>query len=59
MEIEFFVFSKEDYQLFEFHENETKHDKRNFMRGMTVTFVSKVSTITEKIGLKFSNRLFL
>ena len=28
------------------------------MRGMTVTFESKVFDITGKIGLKFSNQLF-
>ena len=30
MEIEFFVLTVEVFQVFEFHENEAKHDKQNF-----------------------------
>ena len=28
----------EVFQFFKFHENETKHDKHNFMRGLIVIF---------------------
>ena len=53
-----FLFILFVYQLFEFHENETKHEKRYFMRGTTVTFASKVSNITGKISWTLSNCLF-
>ena len=43
MEIEFFVFPVEAFQFSKFHENDTKHDKRNFKRGLTVTFMVKNS----------------
>ena len=35
---EFFIFPVEGFQFSKFHENEAIHDKRNFKRGLTVTF---------------------
>ena len=50
MEIQFFVFSVEVFQFFEFHENKAKRDRHNFERNFT---------ITGKIWLKFYNLTFL
>ena len=54
MEIELFVFSVEAFQVFEFHENEAKHEKHKFKRVLTVTF--EVNKLPEKV-LKFSKVL--
>ena len=43
MAIEFFVSAVEAFQFAKFHENDTEHDKRNFKRGLTVTFMVKNS----------------
>ena len=50
MEIQFFVFSVEVFQFFEFHENKAKRDRHNFERNFT---------ITRKIWLKFYKLTFL
>ena len=41
MDIEFFVFSVEAFRFSKFQENESKHDKRNIKRGLTMTFEVK------------------
>ena len=41
MEIEVFVFLMEAFLFSKFYENEAKHDKRNFKRGLSMTFVVK------------------
>ena len=41
MEIKFFIFSKDASQFSKFDENEVKHDKLNFKRGLTVKFKVK------------------
>ena len=38
MEIEVSLSSMAAFQFSEFHENEAKHDKLNFKKGLTVTF---------------------
>ena len=38
MEIAFFVSWVDALQSFKFHENEAKHDERNFKEDLTVTF---------------------
>ena len=42
MEITIFVFSVESFWFLEFHEKEAKSDKRNFTRGVTVSFEVKI-----------------
>ena len=54
MEIELFVFSVEAFQVFEFHENEAKHEKHKFKWVFTVSF--DVNKLPEKV-LKFSKVL--
>ena len=44
MVIKFFVFSEEAFKFSKFHENETKHEKRNFERGLIV----KICKMLEK-----------
>ena len=41
MKMKIFVFTMEVFQFFEFLENETKHEKWKFKRGLTVTFEVK------------------
>ena len=41
--IKFFIFPVEAFKCFKFHENEAKHDKSDFKRGLTVTFQVKNS----------------
>ena len=51
MAIDYFVFSVEAFQFSKFHENEAKHDKRNFKRGLTVTFkVKKFVKLLKKMA---------
>ena len=44
MMIMFFVFSEEAFNFSKFHENETKHEKHNFERGLIV----KICKMLEK-----------
>ena len=38
------------FEFSKFHENEAKHDKRGFKRGLTVTFkVKKIVKLLEKL----------
>ena len=43
MEIEVIVFPKEVFQFFKCHQNEAKHDKRDFKRGLAVVLEVKIS----------------
>ena len=58
MEINCFVFSVASFQLSEIYENNAKHDKSNFRRGLTVIFEQKIPKITKKVGLKFDKLNF-
>ena len=58
MEITIFVFSVESFWFLEFHEKEAKSDKRNFTRGVTVSFEVKIHKITGKIGFIFCKLTF-
>ena len=41
MAIDFSIFPVGAFQFYKFHENEAKHDKHNFEKGLTVTFKIK------------------
>ena len=53
MAIEFSIFSVESFQIFKFHENEAKHNKHNFKRGLTLTFEIKSFLNYWKTVLRF------
>ena len=38
MEIDFSIFPVGAFQFYKCHENDAKHDKHNFEKGLTVTF---------------------
>lgn len=59
MGLEFFgVFFVEPFQFLKFHESETKHDKRNFERGLTVPLEVKNSYNYGKNWLKVFQAYF-
>ena len=41
MAIDFSIFPEGAFQFPKFHENDAKHDKRKFEKGLTVTFEIK------------------
>ena len=41
MDINFFIFSEEDFKFSKLHDNEARQDKRNFKKDFTVTFEVK------------------
>ena len=52
MEIEFLVLSMGVLQFSKFHENGVDHDKRNFNRGLIVTFDVQILSNYRKNWLK-------
>lgn len=56
MEIAYSVLSVEAFKFSNFHENEAKHKKRNFKKGLTVTLeVKKFLRLLEKFAIKIGS----
>ena len=58
MEIKFSVFSVEAFQFSKFYQNEGKHDKFNFKKGLTVKIEVKNSFNCRKKWLKIWKTYF-
>ena len=58
MAIDFSIFLVGAFQFYKFHENEAKHDKHNFEKGLTVTFKIKSLQNYWKNCLKFGELMF-